>query len=325
MNTDLKGISVWEQCMPDTIAITGATGFVGAAVARRLAAAGHGIQALVRPASVHRQPSDISARWVVGDLDNADSLQELVTGVVAVVHCAGAVRGATREQFNRVNADGLEHLLRAALNQPRNPRFLLISSLSAREPEISYYAASKRRGEALLTAESDRLAWTVYRPCAVYGPGDREIMPLFKWMAKGIAPVLGSGTGRFSLIFVEDLANAVADWLEHDRCPSEIYELHDGHPGGYTWQDVIDTFQHLRRKAVLRLKIPLVVVKLLAVVNLLAARTIGYAPMLTPGKVGELSHPDWVSDNTPLNRATGWSPRVSLPEGLKLTLGWIGF
>jgi nucleoside-diphosphate-sugar epimerase len=66
-------------------------------------------------------------------------------------------------------------------------------------------------------------------------------------------------------------------------------------------------------------------VKLAAAVNLLAARMTGYAPMLTPGKVGELSHPDWVCDNTPLNRDTGWSPRVLLPEGLKLTLGWNGF
>jgi nucleoside-diphosphate-sugar epimerase len=244
--------------------------------------------------------------------------------VDAVVHCAGAVRGATREQFNRINAEGLERLVRATVDQPQNPRFLLISSLSAREPEISYYAASKRQGEAVLTEQSGQLPWSIFRPCAVYGPGDREIMPLFKWMAKGVAPIVGSGSGRFSLIFVEDLASAVAEWLERGCGQSQTFELHDGHPGGYTWHDIVDTFRQLRRRAVFRLRIPLMVVKLLAAVNLLAARTIGYAPMLTPGKVGELSHPDWVCDNTPLNRATGWSPRISLPEGLRLTLRWNG-
>jgi nucleoside-diphosphate-sugar epimerase len=308
--------------MPDTIAITGATGFVGAAVARRLTAAGHRLQALFRPASGHRQPSDLSVRWIAGDLNHADSLQQLVSDADAIVHCAGAVRGATREDFNRVNADGLEHLLRATLDQPRIPRFLLISSLSAREPAISHYAASKRQGETLLARKSAQLPWTIYRPCAVYGPGDQEMLPIFKWMARGIAPVLGSGNSRFSLIFVEDLANAVADWLEHDGCRSRTYELHDGHPGGYSWHDIIDTIQELRRKAVLRLKIPFWVVKLLAAVNLLAARFFGYAPMLTPGKVGELSHPDWVGDNSRLNQDTGWSPRIMLAEGLKLTLGW---
>lgn len=308
--------------MPDTIAITGATGFVGAAVARRLTAAGHRIRALVRPNSIHKKPSDISARWIEGDLDSADSLGQLVNGADAIVHCAGAVRGATRAQFDRVNADGLERLLRATIDHTRSPRFLLISSLAAREPGISDYAASKRQGEAILAEAAGPLSWAIYRPCAVYGPGDREIMPIFNWMAKGIAPVLGEGTGRFSLIFVDDLAHAVADWLEHDRCQSGTYELHDGHPGGYTWNDIIGAFRHLRCRPVLRLRIPIMVVRLLAVINLWAARTIGYAPMLTPGKVDELCHPDWACDNTRLNQATGWSPRVSLPQGLRLTLGW---
>ena len=111
-------------------------------------------------------------------------------------------------------------------------------------------------------------------------------------------------------------------WLDCDCCQSGTYELHDGYPGGYSWHDVIDTIRHLRNKTVVSLKIPLALVKLVAAVNLLAARTIGYAPMLTPGKVCELSHPDWVCDNTALNSATGWSPQILLPEGLQQTLGW---
>ena len=308
--------------MGHTIAITGATGFVGAAIARQLTAAGHRLRALVRPESIQRQPSDISARWIEGDLADTDSLRHLVSGVDAVIHCAGAVRGATRQHFNRVNAEGLSRLISATLDQPQRPRFLLISSLSARAPKLSDYAASKRQGEKVLAGQSGQLPWTIYRPCAVYGPGDREILPIFKCMANGIAPVLGSGNGRFSLIFVEDLADAVVEWLDHDDCQTGTYELHDGHPGGYSWHDVIDTIRSLRRKAIIRLTIPLVVVKTVAAINLLAARTIGYAPMLTPGKVAELSHPDWVCDNAPLSRDTGWSPKVPLPEGLQRTLNW---
>jgi len=114
----------------------------------------------------------------------------------------------------------------------------------------------------------------------------------------------------------------VLKWLDCDCCQCATYELHDGYPGGYSWHDVIDTVTHLRNKAVVKLKIPLALVKLVACINLLAARTIGYAPMLTPGKVRELSHPDWVSDNAALNSATGWSPQILLPEGLQQTLGW---
>ena len=59
-----------------------------------------------------------------------------------------------------------------------------------------------------------------------------------------------------------------------------------------------------------------------AAMNIITARLIGYAPMLTPGKVRELRHPDWVADNTALTAAIGWRPRFSLEEGLRRTMGW---
>jgi len=310
--------------MTDTIALTGATGFVGAAVARRLTAAGYRIQTLIRPASIDKKPADFEAEWIKGDLNDLPGLQRLVKGVAAVIHCAGAVRGATRQHFNQINVAGFANLVRAAASQRPTPRVLLISSLSAREPHLSHYAASKRQGEQVLSELSHPLYWTIFRPCAVYGPGDREMLPVFKWMANGIAPVLGSGTNRFSLIYVEDLAEASVKWLDRAWGQAGIYELHDGHPGGYSWHDVIDTVKQLRQKALIRLKIPLAMVKLTAALNLIAARSFGYAPMLTPGKVRELHHPDWVCDNTALGSVSGWSPQVLLPQGLRLTLGLNG-
>jgi len=274
----------------------------------------------MRPASIHKRPHEQSASWIEGDLDDMDSLRRLVEGADAVVHCAGAVRGATREQFDRVNVHGLSRMVQAAIHQKPAPRFLLISSLAAREPQLSHYAASKRQGEAVLAGQSGRLPWTIYRPCAVYGPGDREMLPVFQWMAKGIAPVLGDGTGRFSLIYVNDLAEAVVQWLDSDCCQSGTYELHDGHPGGYSWHEVIDTIKQLRAKYIVRIKVPLPLVGLAAAANLLLAKIFGYAPMLTPGKVRELCHDDWICDNTALQAVVGWSPRVQLPEGLQQIL-----
>lgn len=304
----------------DTIALTGATGFIGAALTRRLAATNRKIQALIRPASTHRQPAEPTVRWIKGDLEDSDSLCRLVEGADAVIHCAGAVRGATREQFNRVNADGLARLVLATKAQQPAPRFLLISSLAAREPHLSPYAASKRQGETELAEKADGLSWTIYRPCAVYGPGDREMLPVLRWMAKGIAPVLGDGNRRFSLLYVKDLVEAIIQWLDLNCCQSGIYEIHDGNPGGYSWHDVINTVRQLRAKDIVRLKVPLVLVRLVAAINLLAARAFGYAPMLTPGKVRELCHDNWICDNKALHAATGWSPRTLLPEGLQQTL-----
>lgn len=308
--------------MSETVALTGATGFVGAALARRLAAAGYRIKALIRPSSGHKRPADVAATWIKGDLENPASLGCLVDGADAVIHCAGAVRGASLEQFNRVNADGLARLAQAAAAQKPAPRFLLVSSLAAREPHLSHYAASKSRAEKLLAEIYGGLSWTVYRPCAVYGPADRELLPLFRWMAKGIAPIIGSGRGRFSMLYVEDLAEAIAQWLNCNCCRYGTYELHDGHPRGYSWHEIIDAVKQLHSGSVVRIKIPLAAARLLAGCNLLAARSIGYAPMLTPGKIRELSHLNWTADNTALNNATGWTPRILLPEGLRLTLGY---
>jgi nucleoside-diphosphate-sugar epimerase len=304
----------------DTIALTGATGFIGAALARRLAGTGRKIQALIRPASSHKRLDGFAVRWIEGDLEDTASLRRLVEGVDTVIHCAGTVRGATREQFNRVNAEGLSRMVQATVNQHPTPRFLLMSSLAAREPHLSDYAASKRQGEKVLAEKSDQLSWTIYRPCAVYGPGDREMLPVFRWMANGIAPVLGDGSSRFSLLYVKDLVEAVVQWLDRNSCRSGTYELHDGQPGGYSWHDVIDTVRQLRAKYIVRLKIPLVLVRLAAALNLFAAKTFGYAPMLTPGKVRELYHSNWICDNKALQAAIEWSPRTLLPEGLQHTL-----
>ena len=163
--------------------------------------------------------------------------------------------------------------------------------------------------------------WTVYRPTAVYGPGDREMMPTLRWMARGVAPVLGSGTRRFSLIYIADLADAIVRWLDCGHCQSRTYELHDGNPAGYTWNDIIDTIAGLRGAPVVRLRIPVAMVKLAAALNIAFARAVGYAPMLTPGKVRELTHADWTADNTTICENSGWSPKIKLAEGLRRTLG----
>lgn len=305
----------------DTIAITGATGFIGAALTRRLTATGRRIRALVRPASTHKRPAAIGVTWIEGDLEDLESLRRLVRGADAVVHCAGAVRGTSLDQFNRVNVKGMSRLVQLIASQRPAPSFLLISSLAAREPHLSHYAASKREGERILAEKSKKLFWTVFRPSAVYGPGDREIMPVFHWMQKGIAPILGSGKGRFSLLYVEDLVDAIVQWLDHGTDSRSTYELHDGQPGGYSWHDVIDTFMRLRQgRSIVSLRIPSILVKTFSMLNLITARTLGYAPMLTPGKVRELSHSDWVCDNSNLHSATGWTPRILLPEGLQRTL-----
>jgi len=306
--------------MSRTVAVTGATGFIGAALVRRLAAAGWRNRVLVRPTSSRIRLAGVAAEVVVGDLGDLDSLRRFVYQVNAVVHCAGAVRGASRAYFNRVNVDGVARLVQAAIGEHPAPRFLLVSSLAAREPRLSAYAASKREGEEVLAAGAGGMPWAAVRPPAVYGPGDRELLPLFRWMERGIAPVLGSSASRFSLIYVEDLAEAMVQWLESGTRALGTFEVDDGRRGGYTWHEVVGAVGRLRSRRVLSIRVPVVFLKALASLNLAAARALGYEPLLTPGKIRELRHLDWVCDGSALTRATGWRPKVPLDEGLRRTL-----
>ena len=306
--------------MSRTIAVTGATGFIGRNLVRRLGATGWQIRALFRPSSPSSPPVDSAVQWIEGDLADPDSLRPLVSGVDAVVHCAGAVRGALQAHFNRVNVDGVARLVQAVREQHQLPRFLLISSLAAREPHVSPYAASKRQGEEALAAGAGEMNWTSFRPPAVYGPGDKELLPLFRWIGRGIAPILGEAGARFSLLYVEDLAEAAVKWLVCGKGERQCFELHDGHPGGYTWGEVIETVARLYGKKPFRFQVPKFLLQLLARLNLTTAHLLGYAPMLTPGKVRELRHRNWVCDNDALSHKIGWSPRISLEEGLRRTL-----
>ncbi len=308
--------------MSRCVALTGATGFIGAAVARVLAGNGWHVKALVRGKSARERLGATSLEPVPGSLEGEAALLALVSGVDAVVHCAGAVRGATRADFDQVNVAGLLRLLRAAAEQRPLPRFLSLSSLAAREPSLSHYGASKCEGERVLAASAGGVPWTVLRPPAVYGPGDRELLPLFQWMRRGLAPVLGKDSARFSLLFVDDLASAVLDWLETGAGEGSVLELHDGRPGGYGWQDVIQTAAQLRGRAPVRLRVPEPVLRVAGLVGLAAGGVGGYRPMLTPGKVRELTHPDWVCDNERISRELGWLPSVRLEEGLRRTLKW---
>ncbi len=307
--------------MPSVIALTGATGFIGHSLTQRLRGNQWEVRALVRPASNRAGLAGLGVHWVQGDLDDVESLRRLVHGAHAVVHCAGAVRSTSAADFMRVNSGGVARLVQMAASQNPTPRFLLISSLAAREPHLSPYAASKRHGETVLAGGAGPMKWAVLRPPPVYGPGDRELRPLFEWMyLRGVAPVLGPETARFSMLYVDDLAEAVEKWLTSGSNRQYVFELHDGHPHGYSWGDLIDTVARLRGRSVHRVPVPAVFLKALAGLNTIAARVLGYPPMLTPGKVRELRHPDWVCDNTLLSKETGWVPRTGLEDGLRRTL-----
>lgn len=304
------------------VALTGATGFIGSTLIKRLAQSGYRVRALYRPRPGREYAASNDLEWVAGSLDDAQALDALLDGAAAVIHCAGAVRGASRADFDAVNVAGVQAVAEAC-QRANCQRLLSLSSLAAREPQLSHYAASKREGERVLARFTDTLDWIALRPPAVYGPGDREMLPLFRGMQRGWALIPGSGAGRLSLIYVDDLVAAMLAWLGSNTCRSgDVYEVDDGQSGGYDWNTLIETVSQVcqRSRPIRQVHVPVALLKGIAAGNLAAARLFRYAPMLSPGKVGELTHNDWVCDSTPFRHTFEWSPQVRFAAGLAKTL-----
>ncbi|PIP80763.1 MAG: hypothetical protein COW84_03455 [Gammaproteobacteria bacterium CG22_combo_CG10-13_8_21_14_all_40_8] len=315
--------STEELSNEQVIALTGGTGFIGANILSHLSQCGWKVRALYRPKKNQNLTRIKNVEWVSGSLNDSESIKNLVSGTSAVIHCAGAVRGATQQDFDKVNEQGSLQIAQAICQQSPMPRLLLISSLAAREPLLSHYAASKWRGECAIKSVSEQLRWTILRPPAVFGPGDKELLPLFRSIANGLAPLPAGADRRFSMIYVDDIATAVSSWLNADKGYSETFELDDGKQGGYDWDTVLSICGNVLREGsyIQRIPIPILLLNLFALTNLTAAKLLGYAPMLTPGKVRELTHPDWICDSQEFMRITGWKPAMNLEQGLACIFG----
>ncbi len=297
--------------MPKLVAVTGATGFIGHALIDRLVENGWTIRALTRKP----QTGNDNIQWIHGDLADTSALHQLVKDADAVIHCAGSVRGRSYKEFERTNVDGTNNLLCAINDQNITPRFLLVSSLAARQPELSWYAKSKYMAEQPIV--SSHLPWAVLRPTAVYGPGDKELKPLFQAMYRGLLPVVGKLENRFGLLHVADLVEAIQLWLTADKPINGIFEIDDGLPGGYSFNTLVELAQQVWQKPVRCITIPSTLMKSIAVLNLGLSCIFRYSPMLTPGKVNELQHHNWLCNNAPLIQALPtWQPRIRLHESL---------
>jgi nucleoside-diphosphate-sugar epimerase len=308
--------------MPRTVAVTGATGFVGSHIVGHLNRAGWQVRILTRRLPVSPHYGDAAVEAVIGTLEDRQAVAHLVRDIDAVVHAAGKIKARSHAEFFAANATGTRLLVEAAIATGKRPRFLLISSLAARRPQVSDYAASKLAGEAELTRLDGELPWSILRPPAVYGPGDRETLTFFRTLRLGLAMVPPAHDSRLSLMHVSDLAAAAAATLVSTGIDSRIFEIDDGHSGGYSWDELVSmAARHLKVRA-LRLRIPGVLLRAFAHANAAIHQVTGGTAMLTPGKVREFLHRDWTSRDQALTAATNWQPTIGIDKGFAETIAW---
>lgn len=305
---------------PGCLALTGATGFIGQHILDMALESGWNVRALTRRDTSPRK----GVTWVPGTLENTESLQKLISETDAVLHVAGATRARSRTAFLQANRGSTENLLRACEtvmeNSATTPHFIYLSSLAARHPDLSDYADSKAQAEQTVQRQKG-FPCTLVRPPAVYGPGDREILRLFRFWARGIAPVF-SKDARLSLIHVSDLSRCLLALAGREQSFGKTYEVSDGHKGGYAMSEVAETASGVLGRTVRPVRLPEFVLHLMGLGGTIFAPFLSRAPMVTRKKVREMLHPDWVTRDFAAPPAGLWRPAVSLPDGLQETLDW---
>ncbi len=296
--------------MAKTLAITGATGFVGSATLDAALEQGFAVRALTRREQAERE----GVTWVRGTLDDKAALADLVHGVDAVVHIAGLTNTPDPAEFERANVTGTAHVI-AAMKDKARKRLVFVSSLSAREPMLSQYGGSKAEAEALVDASD--LDWTIVRPPAVYGPRDVDMFELFRSAKMGVVPLPpGGGT---SLIHVSDLAELLLALAGKTKLKA-IYEPDDGREGGWSHKEMAQAIgRAMGRSGVFAPNLPASVLGLAAGFDRLIR---GDRAKLTADRVGYMCHPNWIARFDRAVPEKIWKPRIESEEGLRDTAEW---
>lgn len=298
------------------LAITGGTGFVGRQLLTQAAARKHQVRALARSP----QPAMPNVEWIDGAIDPPRNLDQLVEGVEAIIHVAGAINAPDRAAFAACNIDGTMALIEAA-QRAGVQRFVHVSSLAAREPALSDYGWSKAESERRV--EASGLDWTIIRPPAVYGPGDREMLELFRMAARGI--VVLPPEGRLSLIEVSDLCRLLLACARQNNL-RKVYEVDDGMVRGITHREFAGLLGEAVGRKVVSIRTPATVLR---AVSMLERGLRGSKAKLTQDRVRYFCHPDWVSRRSMAPPVRLWKARVPAAEGLKATAdayrkaGWL--
>ena len=292
------------------LAVTGGTGFVGRRLIQLAVQRGHEVRALTR----RPQEQQKNVEWIGGSLEDRDALERLVTASDAIIHVAGVINATDAAGFEAGNVTGTLAML-AAATAAGTQRFIHVSSLAAREPGLSQYGASKARSEDLV--RSSGLNWVMVRPPAVYGPGDKETLELFKMAKAGV--ILLPPKGRLSLIHVDDLAGLLLTLAESRQPKKEVLEPDDGRPGGWTHREFASALGRAVGRRAVALATPRPLLRIGAALDRLVRRD---KAKLTPDRAAYFSHPDWVVSDGAKPHLDLWRPLVVTDQGLVETAAW---
>ena len=321
--------------------ITGGTGFIGSHLVERLVDQGYHVTCLIRKTSNLRWLSQLlntkssQVHVVMGDLHDTDILTQHVRDVDLVFHLAGLTKAPDTTTYDRVNAEGTEHLTKACLGAGASlDRFVYCSSLAAVGPSrdatpntedvtpqpLTDYGSSKLKGEMIVREYADRLPVTIIRPPAVYGPREADIFLFFQMINRGVIPILGDADKLLSLVHVKDLVAGIYTAAVFERAIGETYFLTDGDI--HTWRGIERVIADALEKRPIQVKVPFFLLDFISIFTEIAAKITRQAPTLNRQKVQDLKQRFWICDSTKAQQELDYRPTYSLQNGIQETADW---
>jgi nucleoside-diphosphate-sugar epimerase len=309
--------------------VTGATGFIGSHLCEELTNRGFEVTCLSRDTSNHRWIESLDIIKLKGDCTIPESLQNIVSGFDYVFHIAGLTKSPSRNAFFAVNHEGTKNLIQAvAKRNPRLKRFVYLSSLAAAGPSrignpvmedtpphpVSEYGRSKLEGEREVSKYKNEIPITIIRPPAVYGPRDRDMLVIFKLMKKGFFFDLGKC--YYSLLYVDDLIQGILLSAEQKNAEGQTYFLSDGR--SYTGEDFAREISMALDVKARPLKVPKFIMPFFAFIG----ERLNKQGIINRDRIKDFKHSQWVCDSKKARKEIGFSPSVSLKEGIKWTADW---
>lgn len=329
--------------MKKKILITGASGFIGSAVVDKALLLGYDVWAGIRPSSSKQYLKSEQINFVYLDFSNKSNLKAQLSELANahgkfdyIVHLAGLTKAINRQDFYDVNYHQVRNFAEVLAESDLQPRlFVFMSTLGVMGlgDEVGYlpmpanavpnpnteYGKSKLKAETFLKSMPG-FPYLILRPTGVYGPRDRDYLILMRAVKSGLSVGAGFQKQILSFVYVEDLVQIILSAIDNQISRKE-YNVSDGH--GYTDEEFNNIVkQQLGRQRVLRLKLPLVLVRIAAFANEKLAKLLGKATTFNTDKYWIMKQRNWQCDISPLQEDIGFEPQYLLEDGVAKTIEW---
>jgi nucleoside-diphosphate-sugar epimerase len=314
--------------------VTGGTGFIGSHLVDELLNRGYEVRCIVRDTSNLKWLDGKDVEIFKGSLFDIDFLKKAIKDVDYVYHIAGVTKGKNYQDYYRGNVETTQNLLEACLENQKLKKFVLASSLAAVGPgddaipvdetrpynPITSYGKSKAEAEKVTLSFKDKLPITIVRPPSVYGPRDTYTFELFKYVKFGFLPVVLSDDQILSLVYVSDLVDGFILAGENEQAIGEIYFISSEKI--YTWKEIEEAVLKALDKKVFRIKIPAPILYSVSFISELIFKLQKKASPLNLEKIKDVRQKNWACSIEKAKKELGYTPKVSLEEGMRITINW---